>query len=99
MYDTSPRKVLGYQVLVAIAFALLVVLARPRDGRRDRRRDRPLGRSRSRRLVRAAYYINIKKRQRFTKIDRQMPDMIDLLVVTIEAGLGISPRCASPRRR
>jgi tight adherence protein C len=43
------------------------------------------------------YYINIKKRQRFTKIDRQMPDMIDLLVVTIEAGLGIlaSMRVAS----
>ena len=38
-------------------------------------------------------------RQRFEKIDRQMPDMIDLLVVTIEAGLGIlaSMRVASER--
>jgi tight adherence protein C len=33
--------------------------------------------------------VDRKTRQRFHQIDRQMPDMIDLLVVTIEAGLGI----------
>ena len=44
-------------------------------------------------------YIDRTTRQRFDKIDRQMPDMIDLLVVTIEAGLGIlaSMRVASER--
>ena len=35
------------------------------------------------------YYVNRRKRLRFEAMDRQMPDMIDLLVVTIEAGLGI----------
>jgi tight adherence protein C len=35
------------------------------------------------------YFVEHKKRQRFEKIDKQLPDMIDLLVVTIEAGLGI----------
>ena len=97
MYNTSPRKVLGYQVLVAIAFALLTFWLVP-----------AMGGSIVLAIVLTAavavagwfappYYINIKKRQRFTKIDRQMPDMIDLLVVTIEAGLGIlaSMRVAS----
>ena len=97
MYETSPRKVLGYQVLVAIAFALLTFWLVPAMG----------GSILVAIVLTAAvavagwfappYYINIKKRQRFTKIDRQMPDMIDLLVVTIEAGLGIlaSMRVAS----
>ena len=35
------------------------------------------------------YYVNRRRRLRFEAMDRQMPDMIDLLVVTIEAGLGI----------
>jgi tight adherence protein C len=34
-------------------------------------------------------YVDRRRRQRFDVMDRQLPDMIDLLVVTIEAGLGI----------
>jgi len=97
MYETSPRKVLGYQALVAVAAALLTFWLVPAMG----------GSIVFTVVLTAAagvggwfaplYYIELKKRSRFTRIDRQMPDMIDLLVVTIEAGLGIlaSMRVAS----
>ena len=97
MYQTTPRKVLGYQALTAIAAALLTFWLIP-----------AMGGSLLMTIVLTAvaaaggwyapvYYVELKKRQRFTKIDKQMPDMIDLLVVTIEAGLGIlaSMRVAS----
>jgi tight adherence protein C len=97
MYGTTPRKVLGYQVLCAIAFSLLVLWLVPAAGGS---------------LILAValavaagvggwfaptYYVELKRRERMEKIDKQMPDMIDLLVVTIEAGLGIlaSMRVAS----
>lgn len=97
MYHTTPRKVLGYQVLCSVAFALVVLWLVPAAGGS---------------LILAAvlsigagaggwfaptYYVELKRRQRMELIDKQMPDMIDLLVVTIEAGLGIlaSMRVAS----
>ena len=97
MYGTTPRKVLGYQVICAIAFSLLVLWLVP-----------AMGGSIIFAVVLAAaagvggwyaplYYVELKRRQRMERIDKQMPDMIDLLVVTIEAGLGIlaSMRVAS----
>ena len=97
MYGTTPRKVLGYQVLGAVAFSLLVLWLVP-----------AMGGSLVFAVVLAVaagaggwfaptYYVELKRRERMEKIDKQMPDMIDLLVVTIEAGLGIlaSMRVAS----
>jgi len=97
MYGTTPRKVLGYQVLAAVAFSLMVLWLIP-----------AMGGSIIFAVVLAVaagvggwfapvYYIELKRRQRMALIDKQMPDMIDLLVVTIEAGLGIlaSMRVAS----
>jgi tight adherence protein C len=97
MYGTTPRKILGYQVLCAIAFSLLLLWLIP-----------AMGGSLIFAIVLAAaagvggwfaptYYVELKRRARMEKIDKQMPDMIDLLVVTIEAGLGIlaSMRVAS----
>jgi tight adherence protein C len=97
MYGTTPRKVLGYQVLCAIAFSLVVLWLIP-----------AMGHSLVVAVVLAVaagvggwfaptYYVELKRRARMDKVDKQMPDMIDLLVVTIEAGLGIlaSMRVAS----
>ena len=97
MYGTTPRKVLGYQLLCAIGFSLVVLWLIP-----------AMGGSIILAIVLAVaagvggwfaptYYVELKRRQRMELIDKQMPDMIDLLVVTIEAGLGIlaSMRVAS----
>ncbi|MGH3132185.1 MAG: type II secretion system F family protein [Gaiellaceae bacterium] len=97
MYDTSPRKILGYQVLLAIGLAIFALWSVP-----------VLGGSLVVTVL-AAFagaamgwfgpmaYVDRRTRLRYDKLNRQMPDMIDLLVVTIEAGLGIlaSMRVAS----
>jgi tight adherence protein C len=97
MYGTTPRKILGYQVISAIAFSLMTLWLVP-----------AMGGSIVFAIVAAVvvaaagwyapvYYVELKRRSRMEKIDKQLPDMIDLLVVTIEAGLGIlaSMRVAS----
>jgi tight adherence protein C len=97
MYGTTPRKILGYQVLCAVAFALLAFWAVP-----------ALGGSLLLAIAVSVgaglagwfgpmYHVERRRRSRFDRMNRQMPDLIDLLVVTIEAGLGIlaSMRVAS----
>lgn len=97
MYGTTPRKVLGYQVLCAVSFALLAFWAVP-----------TLGGSLMMAIALSIgaglagwfapmYHVERQRRKRFDRMNRQMPDLIDLLVVTIEAGLGIlaSMRVAS----
>jgi tight adherence protein C len=89
MYTTTPRKLLGYQVLLAIFLALFALWLIP-----------VAGGSTVFTIVGAVgagalgwyipnVYVSRRRRLRFESIDRQLPDMIDLLVVTIEAGLGI----------
>jgi tight adherence protein C len=97
MYGTTPRKLLGYQVILAIFLAVLTLWVVP-----------VLGGSGVIAVVAAIaagvagwqapmFYVGRRRSERFATMDRQMPDMIDLLVVTIEAGLGIlaSMRVAS----
>jgi tight adherence protein C len=97
MYGTTPRKILGYQVMCAIVFSLVVLWLIP-----------AMGGSLVFAVVLAVgagvggwfaptYYVELKRRKRMELVDKQMPDFIDLLVVTIEAGLGIlaSMRVAS----
>ncbi len=101
MYGTTPRKLLGYQVILSIFLALLALWAIP-----------VLGGSGILVVLGAVggaalgwflpnVYVDRRKRQRLETVNRQLPDMIDLLVVTIEAGLGIlaSMRVASETLR
>ena len=89
MYGTSPRKLLGYQLILAIFLSVTALWLVP-----------AMGGSGVIALLAAVAggvfgwfgpmaVVDRKMRQRFERIDKQMPDMIDLLVVTIEAGLGI----------
>ena len=99
MYGTTPRKLLGYQVIIGIFLGVGALWLVPLAG----------GSGILTVLLGVGcgaigwfapmYYVNRRRRLRFEAMDRQMPDMIDLLVVTIEAGLGIlaSMRVASER--
>ena len=97
MYGTTPRKVLGYQVLAAIAFSLLVLWLISAAGGSIIFAVVLAVAAGAGGWFAPTYYVELKRRQRMELIDKQMPDMIDLLVVTIEAGLGIlaSMRVAS----
>ncbi|TML45503.1 MAG: type II secretion system F family protein [Actinobacteria bacterium] len=97
MYGTSPRKLLGYQVIIAIFLGLLGFW---------------LGATKSLPIAIVflavglalgwwlpSVYVDRTRRLRYEQMDRQMPDLIDLLIVCVEAGLGIlaSMRVASEK--
>jgi tight adherence protein C len=86
MYTTSPRTLLGYRVLAATMLPVLILL---------------LGSASGLAVVLALAMIGFgwmlpltivrrRARHRISQIDRALPDLVDLLVVTVEAGLGFS---------
>jgi tight adherence protein C len=97
MYGTTPRKVLGYQCLAAIAACLMTLWVVPAMGYSIFLAVAAAAGMTAAGWYAPVYYVELKRRSRMDRIDKQMPDMIDLLVVTIEAGLGIlaSMRVAS----
>jgi tight adherence protein C len=97
MYGTTPRKILGYQCLAAIGFCLMTLWIVPAMGFSIFLAIAAAIGMAAAGWYAPVYYVELKRRSRMDRIDKQMPDMIDLLVVTIEAGLGIlaSMRVAS----
>ena len=89
MYTATPRKLLGYQVIVAIFLAIAMLWLVPLAGGSGLMTIGLAAGAGVLGWMLPMYYVNRRKRLRFEAMDRQMPDMIDLLVVTIEAGLGI----------
>jgi tight adherence protein C len=101
MYGTTPRKLLGYQVILTVFLPLVMLWLAPLMGASTILTIlfaigagvfgwfAPMG------------FVDRKIRLRYDTMNRQMPDMIDLLIVTIEAGMGIlaSMRIAGDRLR
>jgi tight adherence protein C len=96
LYQTSPRVLLGYRVLATVVVPVLVLVSHAFDGSK---------------AIAAAVagavlgwmgpVIIVRRRARFrmTEIDRALPDLIDQIVVTLEAGVGFgnSLRLAADR--
>lgn len=88
LYRTAPRTLLGYRAVLAILFAALCVLLAAS-------RSSPptllvlvllaMGAGWMTPLV----VVRRRARARLTQIDRALPELIDMLVVTVEAGLGL----------
>jgi len=90
MYQTTPREVIGYSLLFALAFPALGVWLLIF-----------LGSSAALTILAAIFLAAIgwilpgfvvqqRAEGRLYKIDRAMPELIDLLVITVEAGLSLS---------
>jgi tight adherence protein C len=89
MYGTTPRKLLGYQVIFAIVLAIFALWVLPLGGVSGLFTILGAVGGAALGWFLPRTYVDRRRRLRFEKMDRQMPDMIDLLIVTIEAGLGI----------
>jgi tight adherence protein C len=86
MYETSPRTILGYRILACLVFALLGLALKVLPG--------TLGHIAVAVLV--AYIgwrvpiilIERRAKARMNQIDLKLPDVIDQIVITLEAGVG-----------
>jgi tight adherence protein C len=90
MYDTSPRMIIGYQLLFGLVLPALWIWVAVGAGA-----------SASLTIIAALFFAGIgwfgpgfvvqrRAENRQYRIDRGMPELIDLLVVTVEAGLSLS---------
>lgn len=89
MYGTTPATLLGYRVMSAVGLGAFTVVA----GLASEQRGLFVGLTAV--AVAAGWMlplVSVRRRaaRRQEEIDRELPDLIDLLVVTIEAGLGFS---------
>jgi tight adherence protein C len=86
LYQMSPRTLLGYRVLAATLLPAAMLLIGSASGLSILLAIALIGLGWMLPLV----LVRRRARLRLAKIDRGLPDLIDLLVVTVEAGLGFS---------
>lgn len=87
MYTVSPRTVIGYRVLMTIALPVLAYLAVGVHSMLD---FAIVALALFAGWVLPLTYVQRRARLRIDKLDRRLPDLIDLLCVMIEAGLSFS---------
>jgi tight adherence protein C len=89
MYKTTPAKLLGYQLILAVTLLCLWIWLGAVAGYGD------FGLALGAVIAVAigwsipAGYVWARKRERYEEIEYSMPEMIDLLVVSVEAGLSL----------
>jgi tight adherence protein C len=99
LYRTAPRKFLGYQILCALCLPLTWAWTASSTGYPQAMTVMglllgfPIGWLAPMRVVRR------RTERRFGRIDHDLPELIDLLVVTVEAGMGLTGSLHTASRR
>ena len=89
MYTTSPAALVGYRLVAALVLGgLLIAVAAVGDSPLLFGALAVFGAATG--WMAPLVYVRRRARHRRARIDRELPDLIDLLVVTMEAGLGFS---------
>jgi tight adherence protein C len=90
MYETSAGRFIGYQILLGVGLPLLWLFFGGATGASGLTMFMGVLAAIVVGVGGPVYYLSRRVRLRQTAIDRELPELIDLLVVTIEAGVGFA---------
>jgi tight adherence protein C len=90
MYGTTPRKFLGYRILCAVGVPAVWLWSASAAGYPGALTGLGLIFALAVGWVAPMTIVRKRAERRFEKIDYELPELIDLLVVTVEAGLGFN---------
>jgi tight adherence protein C len=90
MYGTTPRKFLGYRLLCAFSVPVVWLWSASTAGYPAVLTGLGLAFALAVGWVAPMTVVRKRAQRRFEKIDYELPELIDLLVVTVEAGLGFN---------
>jgi tight adherence protein C len=99
MYQVTPRMLLGYQVLFTIAFPALWIWFAAVAGTSGGMTILGVFGGLVIGWMLPRWVVQQRATQRLSRIDYDMPELIDLLVVTVEAGLGLGASLQLASRR
>jgi tight adherence protein C len=87
MYDTSPGKFIGYRALITLGLPLLWIWLAAASSIHAVIAFAGVVTAAGIGWIAPARLVKVRTVRRFAAIDRELPELIDLLVVTVEAGL------------